>query len=194
VSGTDHGLSEAPARFVWGVPPPGPAGREMTRTPPGDGKRSGADMYAAALRRLEAELAEPDAAASASKGRAERRRREGGGVLDVLVVDDTGVARGLLGRFARAEGWRVRTAARGAGALAAVRRRMPDLLVLVDVRATGAEARGAEDLVRALASLAARCGGKASRPVSGPSRAPARPPRSKGPAREGGGATCSTPP
>jgi hypothetical protein len=143
VSGTDHGLSEAPARFVWGVPPPGPAGREMTRTPPGDGKRSGADMYAAALRRLEAELAEPDAAASASKGRAERRRREGGGVLDVLVVDDTGVARGLLGRFARAEGWRVRTAARGAGALAAVRRRMPDLLVLVDVRATGAEARGA---------------------------------------------------
>jgi hypothetical protein len=194
VSETDHGLSEAPARFVWGDPPPGPAGRGMTRTPPGDGKRSGADMYAAALRRLEAELAEPDAAASASKGRAERRRREGGGVLDVLVVDDTGVARGLLGRFARAEGWRVRTAARGAGALAAVRRRMPDLLVLVDVRATGAEARGAEDLVRALASLAARCGGKASRPVSGPSRAPARPPRSKGSARGGGGATCSTPP
>ncbi len=66
---------------------------------------------------------------SSSSGPVDVHRADGSPV-DVLVVDDEAVLAEMMSMALRYEGWTVRTAGDGAGALAAVRQARPDAVVL----------------------------------------------------------------
>ncbi|MCA9719305.1 MAG: response regulator, partial [Myxococcales bacterium] len=79
-------------------------------------------------------------------------RHRGGGMGSVLVVDDDPSCREIITRTASAEGWRVRTAADGAAAIAAIEQERP-AVVLLDLMMPEVDGFAVVEHVRATPTL-----------------------------------------